>query len=291
MKITNTLGLPEPLVAAAKSEHVYMPRRYSVTELLRSPRETLLNRRHDDEIVADASDMVWSVFGSAVHSIIQGADATDDQQQEIKLVVDMPSGYAVSGIFDLYDRATGTVTDWKTASVWKAVSGDFDDWYQQVTAYAWMLSQHGEAPTRAEIVMLLKDHSKRKAETESDYPQHPVQTLSWMLTHRAIEEAGQRITSALVAIEELESVPDSALPICDESSRWHKPDRWALMKTGRKSAVKLYDTEAEAAEAAVGDAKLYIQYRPGEDSKCLRYCAAREFCEHYRAIKNQGRSE
>ena len=287
MKITNVLGLPEPLVAAARSEHVYTPRRYSVSELLRSPRETLLARRHDDEIVADAADMVWSVFGSAVHSIIQDADSTDDQQQEMKLVVDMPHGYAVSGIFDLYDRATGTVVDWKTASVWKGISGDYDDWYKQVTSYAWMLLQHGETPTCAEIVVLLKDHSMRKAETEPDYPQHPVQTLTWMLTRRAIAEAGQLITSALVALEELESTPDAALPLCTESSRWHKPDKWALMKTGRKTAVKLYDTETEATEAAVNDAKLYVQYRPGEDSKCLRYCAAREFCEHYRLIKTK----
>ena len=128
MIITNELSLPAPFVAAATSDHVYKPRRYSVTELLRSPRETLLARRHDAEIKTDASDLsVDSLSWTAVHKIIQESESTDAQTQEVKLTAQAPNGYTISGIFDLYDKDSGTIVDWKTASIWKVVKKDYDD--------------------------------------------------------------------------------------------------------------------------------------------------------------------
>jgi len=288
MIITNELSLPAPFVAAATSDHVYKPRRYSVTELLRSPRETLLARRHDAEIKTDASDLVWSIFGTAVHKIIQESESTDAQTQEVKLTAQAPNGYTISGIFDLYDKDSGTITDWKTASIWKVVKKDYDDWYKQVTAYAWLLRQNGEDPQRAEIVMMLKDFSLRKSQTDREYPAHPVQTVSWLLPRFEITKAGDRLIDAIATLAGLEDTPDAQLPLCSEESRWHTPDKWAVMEHGKKRAVKLHDTEAAAqAHAESKGAGFTVEYRPGEDNKCLRYCAAREFCEHYRVIKTK----
>ena len=126
MKFTNQLNLPQPFVSAAESDYRYTPKRYSATALLKGVRQYILERRHDDEITEDVSDMVWAVFGTAVHGILESAQETDTQLKENKLVVDMPNGYQLSGIFDLYDDATGTVTDYKTASVWKVKFGEKD---------------------------------------------------------------------------------------------------------------------------------------------------------------------
>jgi len=57
------------------------------------------------------------------------------------------------------------------------------------------------------------------------------------------------------------------------------------MKDGRKSAVRLYDSKEEAEKRAKNEGeKFYVEHRPGEDSKCLGYCSACEFCSHYRDL-------
>ena len=79
MNLTNSLNLPRPFVSAAESDYKYTPKRYSVTALLKGTREAILQRRHDDEITQDVADMVWAVFGSAVHQILQNAEETKTQ--------------------------------------------------------------------------------------------------------------------------------------------------------------------------------------------------------------------
>lgn len=36
------------------------------------------------------------------------------------------------------------------------------------------------------------------------------------------------------------------------------------------------------AEAWAGDKECYIEYRPGEDRKCMDYCRVNAFCNYYR---------
>jgi len=107
VNLTNSLNLPRPFVSAAESDYKYTPKRYSVTALLKGTREAILQRRHDDEITQDVADMVWAVFGSAVHQILQNAKETKTQLKENHLVIDMPNGYQLSGIFALYRRCDG----------------------------------------------------------------------------------------------------------------------------------------------------------------------------------------
>ena len=253
MRLTNSMGLPAPFVSAAESDHRYTPGRYSVTALLKGAREAVLQRRHDDEIEQDVADMVWAVFGSAVHSILEQSQETDTQLKENYLVVDMPGGYQLSGIFDLYDDATGTVTDYKTASV-------------------------------------------RDALVKADYPKHPVAKFSWDFTEADIAECGRWLEGRFAAIAEAEALPDSDLPLCTPEERWLKGECWAVRRDGLKRAAKLHDTE----EAALADAKArteregktyVVDHRPGEDTKCLRYCSAREFCSHYAEVKARGEAE
>lgn len=289
MKLTNALNLPQPFVSAAESNHRYTPKRYSVTQLLKGTREAILQRRHDDEIEQDVADMVWAIFGSAVHSILESAEETSTQLKENYLVVDMPNGYQLSGIFDLYDDSTGTVTDYKTASSWKVIFGDFSDWRKQTLIYVWMLRQIGFEAKRGEIVAMLKDHSKRDAKTKADYPKHPVYRIGWDFSDKELEECGEWLKRRFEEIEAAEKLPDGQLPMCTDEDRWHKPDKWAVMKDGRKTAIRLYESEGEAekrseSENATGKGKFYVEHRPGEDPKCMSYCSACEFCDHYKKL-------
>jgi hypothetical protein len=283
MVITNELGLPQPFVDAVTSEYRYKPKRYSVTSVLNGTREVILQRRHADEITSDVSDMVWIIFGTAVHSVLEHSRETDTQLKENWVSMEMPNGYTLSGIFDLYDDATGTVTDWKTASVWKVIMDDWDDYRKQTLMYCCILRSMGFDARRGEIVALLKDHSKSKAEHDRSYPQHPVYRIGWDFTDDDVADMMAWLERRFEEIEEAEKLPDDELPLCTDEERWHRPDKWALMKRGRKSAVKLYDDELTARKACESNGKgFFVEHRHGEDVKCEKYCSACAFCDYYR---------
>ena len=287
MKLTNGLNLPQPFVDAATSDYQYTDKRYSVTSVLKGTRETILQRRHADEIETDVSEMVWAIFGSAVHKILEQSEETADQLKENWLSVEVQNGYELSGIFDLYDDATGTVTDYKTATVWKFIYKEFDDWRTQCLAYVWLLRKIGFNARRGEIVGMLKDHSKTKAKTDHTYPQYPVQRIGWNFTDKDLEEFESWLKAKFSEIEQAEKLSDDDLPLCSDVERWQKPDKDAVMKEGRKTAVKLYDSEEEANARVEAEGKgFYVAHRKGEDRKCLNYCSACEFCSHYKELMN-----
>ena len=296
MNITNALNLPQPFVSAVEGDYRYTDRRYSVTALLKGTREAILQRRHDAEITSDVADMVWAIFGTAVHGILEQGEESQSQIKENKLVVDLPNGYQLSGIFDLYDDATGTVTDYKTASVWKIKfgcwdnwkpkdNGQFDDWRKQTLIYCWMLRQIGFDAHHGEIVALLKDHSKTKVKI-NEHPPLPVWQIGWDFTADDFAEIEAWIMAKFEEIERCEQLPDEELPLCSEEERWTRGSKYAVMKKGVKRARKLFDSE----EAAIAFAEqlgttekgtFYVEHRPGTDPKCMDYCSACEFCTYW----------
>lgn len=286
MIVTNNMGLPKPFVDAAYREHSYVAKRYSVTQLLKGVRQSILERRHQGEVVQDASDLVWAIFGTAVHSILEKSEETSSQIKECKLVVDMHNGYQLSGIFDLYDDETGTVTDYKTASCWKFVKRDFDDWRKQTLIYAWMLRKTGFDAKRGQIVALLKDHSKLKSRTERDYPKHPVATVCWDFSDRDFDLAETWLRNRFEAIARCEHLHDDELPRCTPEERWATPDQWAVKKKGNKRAAKLHlsehDAVEDAARRALKDGCGYeVEFRPGRSARCEDYCPVSKHCNQY----------
>lgn len=287
MPITNELNLPQPFVDAVTNDYTYKPKRYSVTALLKGTREAILQRRHQDEVQNDVADMVWMIFGTAVHSVLENAQETASQLKENRVEVEMPNGYTLSGIFDLYDDATGTVTDYKTASVWKVVYDEWDDYRKQLLIYCWMLRKIGFDARKGEIVAMLKDHSKSKAKFDRSYPKHPVFTKKFSFSEKEFEEIGAWLEAKFAEIEECEKLADDELPVCTTSERWAKPDKWAVKKKGNKKATKLFEEEGAAYEhadfLAERDGKPYeVEYRPGEDTKCAEYCSVCEFCSYWK---------
>lgn len=290
MNYTNELNLPQPFVEAVKSNHVYKPNRYSVTEVLGGTCEAILKRRHDSDITDDVSQRVWSLFGTAVHKVLQEAKATDSQLQENWLSVPIKgTKYELSGIFDLYDDETKTVTDWKTCSVWKITFGDFEDWRKQTLMYCWMLRQLEIDASRGEIVAIMRDHNQRKAKTENDYPKHPVYRIGWDFTDDDFADIEGEIKHWFARVANQETVESDRLLPCSPDQRWHKPDKWAVKKKGRKTAVRVYESEKDARVRAMEENKkadsndlYYVEFREGEDTRCQSYCPVAQFCPYGR---------
>lgn len=293
--ITNELNLPQPFVDAATSSHRYKPNRYSVTEVLGGTCEAVLKRRHAGEGDEDVSDRLWAILGTAVHKVLESAQSGPEQHQERWICVPIDNDgeqYELSGIPDLYDEATGTVTDWKVTSVWQVMLGDSEKWRGQLITYCWMLRQLGKHADNGEIVAMLRDHSQRKARFDKVYPQHPVHVRRWTFSEKDLSEAGGRVADWFLEVKAQEKLDDDELEPCSPEQRWHKDDRYAVMRRGQRKAVKLFDTWPQANEFMdwLSDQPsnkgrgLYIEKREGEDTRCKSYCSVAQFCPYGRNL-------
>ena len=212
MRYANDLGLPAQFERVASlSRHPKSEKTYSVTEVLKGTTEVVLSRRHDDEITVDVADNVWAVFGSAVHSILENGQETDSQLKEEYVYLDMPNGYRLTGIFDLYDAESGVVTDWKTASVWRVMMHDWEGYRRQLLAYGVILRSMGFEVRGGQIIAFLKDHSKSKARFDREYPQRELYRIGWEFSQGQLDEMHVELVERLAAIERAEGVPDDDL--------------------------------------------------------------------------------
>lgn len=293
MKITNINNLPTPFVSAVEREYQYTDKQYSVTQLLKGSCEAVLERRHHNEIESDVSDMIWLIFGTAVHSILENAEEESEQLKENKIIIDVDGGYKLSGIFDLYDAVKKKVIDYKTASVWKVIFNDWEDYRKQLLIYAYMLKKIGFECDNGEIIATLKDHSKTKAKVDKSYPKFPVHKVTFNFLDNDFEEIEQFIKKRFNEIRLQEALEDNKLIPCTPDERWHKDDKYAVMKEGRKSALKVCSSQAEANEYIANknlDNKHYIEFREGQDTKCDDYCNVKQWCPLYRAKHSGGKN-
>jgi len=262
MIITNKLGLPKPLVDMAQSNYEYEPNEYRVTSLLKGVRETILERRHHNEIEQDVSDMIWLLFGTAVHNVLENHQEGDQEIKEARLKI--PIGdYILSGQFDLYNAETKTITDYKTCSAWKVVFGDYSDWKKQLLMYAYMMKDAGFPVECGEVVALMKDHSKRDAKYKAEYPKFPVKKITFDFTEQDFNEIETFLLDKFVEIKKCEQLPDDELPLCTPEERFNSGDKFAVMKKGRKTAMRVLDSMEDAERWMATNGGDYIEVRKG----------------------------
>ena len=283
MKVSNRLHLPEAFVKAVSVERHNKAGCFSATTLNKGAKEIILTDRHFDEITVDAADSVWAVWGTAVHALLESQPDNNFHEEFFKVPV---SNSFVTGQVDSYDMERGIINDWKTASVYKVMKADFSDWYKQGMTYAWLLKQNGLEVRRCRFIALLKDHSMTKAETDSSYPQAPVFTYEFEVTPEELEQAGARITAKVKDIEAAELMSDDDIEPCTAEERWADGDKWAVMKNGRKTAIRVFDTKIDAENCAgeLGNSH-YVEHRPAVSRKCGKYCLCKDFCSFYRGNK------
>ena len=285
MKVSNRLNLPAAFVNAVSTTRHNAAGCFSATTLNKGAKEIILTDRHFDEITVDAADSVWAVWGTAVHALLESQPDNNFHEESFKVPV---SNSFVTGQVDSYDMENGVINDWKTASVWKVQFNDFKDWRAQGLTYAWLLQQSGLDVKKCRFVALLKDHSKTKAKTDSSYPQSPVFIYEFDVTAADMEETAARILAKVQEIESAYKLDDDAIEPCSAEERWADGEKWAVMKNGRKSAVKVFDNklDADAMAGELGNSH-YVEHRPAISRKCGDYCKCKDFCNFYKAM-NKG---
>ena len=289
MKLTNKFGLPDTFVnVITRPTYSKGKAHISATELLTSPRIVQLKKKHWEEITQDASEMVWSLFGSAVHNILEhGKDAHHVVEERLHTEF---NGWNISGAIDLqevYDDGI-VINDYKVTSVW-AVMNEKAEWGEQLNIYAWLVERVKNKPVKkVQIIAIIRDWSARDAVNREGYPPSPIAVIEYQLQSTADRE--KYITDKIAAHNSayFEMETDGELPKCTPEDMWEKPTTYALKKVGGVRAKKVYTilTEAEAGLAEAG--KGYeIETREGERTRCEKYCQVSQFCTQFQDYLNR----
>ena len=95
MDITNKFGLPQPFLDFARNDKYSKGKAdISVTTLIDSPRVNQMRKHYASDRQADVTDMVWPLFGTAVHHILESSKEKDVLLEE-RLFVDI-DGWTLS---------------------------------------------------------------------------------------------------------------------------------------------------------------------------------------------------
>jgi len=286
MKITNKFNVPETLVALATRDYYTKGKSdYSVTEIISPPRIQRLRRKHFEEIEQDVSDMLWMLLGTALHVVAERSEVSGHTNEE-RLSAGV-NGIILSGAIDLQkDEADGvTITDYKFTSAW-ALMNDKPEWEQQQNIYKYLVERVKKKPVKGlKICALIRDWSRRDAQNKSDYPQAPIQVIDipmWTFdrTEAFIKERVEMHRDSKVSADW-----GDELPLCSEEERWVKQTTYAVKKDGRKTAIRVFDTQDEA-DALLKEMpekdKGFIEIRKGEAVRCTgNFCGVSQWCSQF----------
>ena len=296
MEITNNFGLPEFVVEALTfSDYSRGDAQISVTQLIDSPRIVQLQKQFADEQKKDAVDFVWSRFGTSVHNMFEESlkAAESDAITEERLFTEW-RGWRLSGAIDVQEvHEDGVIiSDFKVTSVWSVIN-DKPAWHQQLNVYAYLVRKSkGRAVKKLQIVTLLRDWSRRKAEQERNYPSAPIVIID--IPVWSDEQQDQYVDAQMQkhVDAEFDAATEQTLIACTDEEMWEKATVYAVMKKGRKSAVRLYKTEAEAEERAEKEGRHhpsrsinhYVEVRKGEKTRCAGdWCGVSQWCDQYQS--------
>lgn len=283
MKITNNQNLPVALYNALAKDTYRKVGDFSVTEIIGPPRIRILKKFHYHQLEEDCSEHIFRLFGSLIHELLNLADVKNALQEE-RLMATV-CGKVLSGMPDLYDEYQ-TLWDFKVTSRWVATFGAKDEWERQLNIYDFLLYSNGFETKKANVCAIFRDWAKTQAARDRDYPQYQVKVFPIKLWKGVDQKAyiEERIKLHVdAAFRHQVSIND--LPFCTPDERWEKPTKYAVMKKGRKSAVRVLDSMEDAEkymEEKELSSKIHsIEIRPGESTRCEYYCIVKDFCDQY----------
>jgi hypothetical protein len=253
-----------------------------------SPRIVQLKRKHWEELTEDASDMVWSLFGTAIHNILEhGKDEHHIVEERVFTVV---NGFTISGAIDLQEvYEDGIVlSDYKTSSVY-AVMNQKIDWEYQLNCYAYLVRKaKGVTVKKLQIVAIVRDWARRDTAREG-YPKAPIVVIDIPLwsVERQDEYIKQRIHLQESAFFDIEVGSDIAE--CTPEEMWEKPEYFAVKKDGGVRAKSVHEKQedaeralAQANEKAKKGETFIIEHRPGARTRCEGFCQVAAFCSQHK---------
>lgn len=292
MIITNKSNLPQAIYnVIAHDGYKRGKSGYSVTEVINSPRIVQLSRKYRDMIEEDAMQRIWSVFGSAVHHLMETHASEDGFSEERYYITVLDR--VIGGQIDAYESKT--ITDYKVTSVWSLMGNKKEDWEKQQNLYAYIMRKNGIEVEKIQIACFLRDWSKGNAKRGGDYPQQPFMIVPLRMWSE--EETEAYLYERVQALIDNERVVEYQ---CSSTDMWEKPTIYAVTKAGATKATKLCSSKQEASDYILdkcpdnwdknGHSKdLYNAIvRKGERTRCSDYCSVNSVCSIYQNYLKEG---
>jgi len=200
------------------------------------------------------------------------------------------ANHRISGKYDFLEDLGADLHrlwDLKTTSVWSVVYKDkLEDYCIQLSIYRYLCHRNGIIVDDTAKILFIFTDWKRSDSRKPDYPDTRLMEMDIHLWD--LDRTESWIRDRLDLLDQAAETPDHLLPDCTPEELWQTADKWAHMRTGRKSAVKLYNSQDEADTAILDDTKGYVEHRPGKVKRCPEYCAAWPVCHQYRRLREQG---
>jgi len=161
MKIINDKGLPLAIIRALEKDNYDGPNpkdpwKISVTTLDGPARIRRLKLLYWDDIVIDASQMLWALHGQAIHGILERG-AVPGGVYELRLEMPWPSPrgpITISGQIDCWED--GVLTDYKNRGVYAGEALKNED-IAQLNVLAWLMREHHFDVSSLQNVFFFRD--------------------------------------------------------------------------------------------------------------------------------------
>lgn len=290
MRYTNNHNLPAALHdAIVNDDYSKGDSEYSVTELITHPRIVILQRLNRDHIVVDIVDRIPSLLGKVLHKICEGA-AKEGEITEERFFATV-EGVKISGQVDLQiPKPDGTweINDYKLTSVYSVMSEKIE-WEQQLNMYAHLARLNGKEVSSLKIIAIMKDWQRKLVGLKAGYPSSQAVVVNIPVWPAAEQErfVRERVTLHMKAARAVDEA--GTVDYCSDGDRWLRDTKWALMKEGRQSAVKLYDNQEAAERDLAAGAGDRIEFRRGTPTRCVGdYCLVSRWCAQHRSYMESG---
>lgn len=240
-QLTNKWKLPQPIYEAIRNDpYSSGGANITVTQLIRPPRPVQLMKRHEAKLVEDISGRLWAMYGQLMHALLERAlpPGQMDYILEKRLFAEV-NNWQISGQFDLYERATETIFDYKFVGAYAiklALREGKPEWEQQLNCLAFLARKNNMPVKNVKIIGCARDYSER-VEAEG---LAPIETINFKLWP---DDVAEKFVSDRVKLHQnAVTLPDEKLPECSAEERW-------ATNTKRES------------------------------KNCLKYCGARSVCD------------
>jgi len=301
MKITNHFKLPYSFYkVACDMVRPMVDGEMHVTTAISPPQVVALQRKHWNELEQDCSDLVWAIFGSAVHSIMEKIK-TEKREVFIEQKLEMQfDKYKLVGTPDVYtdksEDAMGVncITDWKTAGLYVYKNGIKPEWVAQLNIYKAMFENlHPDfSAQRLEIVVFFKDWTKSASRRIDNYPNWAGQTYN-----APIWDKKYTLDYINTILNEHKEAENGNIRPCTDEETWHQGDAYKVYKGKNVRCVNggTFDNGAEAIEMARAlgmqdeKNKYRVEKHMGTRNRCQdNWCLVNKYCPQYLEMYPRG---
>lgn len=294
-------------------EGLYKPKddRLSVTDLMNPPLIKYLKIKHWDKLESKASEYLWMILGSAVHSVFEKSGIVKQLKGVVDKINNLPTimpddivtntvelnsilaghfaeksievtikGQLIRGRIDF--RETGIIKDFKITSVWSFLHGIKPEWEAQLNMYDFMSKANKIPVDKLYVDAILRDWAKVNTYRDKSYPKIPFVSLEcnrWT-DKQQYDYILKRIAAYNVEPSECSyhGIPTGRTI----NEKWERPTTYAVKKPKAKRATRVFDAPEDAAKYMEEHKGLEIEKRLGECTRCLLYCPVRNVCPFVR---------